>query len=134
MFRNTIVLLLAIFLGSVVNMTIIVVGSYLIHPPEGVDVTNVESIAQNMHLYKVIHFVPPLLAHAVGTLIGAFVAAKFVVSHHFPFAIFIGVFFLFGGLTMAFQLPAPLWFNVIDLVCAYLPMAWFGYRFATRQE
>ena len=134
MFRNTIVLLLAIFLGSVVNMTFIVVGSYLIPPPEGVDVTNVESIAQNMHLYKVTHFVPPLLAHAIGTLVGAFVAAKFVVSHHFPFAMFIGVFFLFGGLTMAFQLPAPLWFNVIDLVCAYLPMAWFGYRLATKQQ
>jgi hypothetical protein len=28
------------------------------------------------------------------------------------------------------MLPAPMWFNVVDLVGAYLPMAWLGGRLA----
>lgn len=30
---------------------------------------------------------------------------------------------------MAVQMiPAPLWFDVLDLALAYLPMAWLGYQ------
>lgn len=42
------------------------------------------------------------------------------------FAFVVGAFFLLGGLVNTFMLPAPLWFGVLDLLCAYLPMAWIG--------
>lgn len=40
----------------------------------------------------------PFLPHALGTLIGAFVAAKLAANHHMKFAMGIGVSFLIGGL------------------------------------
>ncbi|QOL25077.1 hypothetical protein LP316_12300 [Thalassotalea sp. LPB0316] len=134
MIRNTFVLLGGIVLGSTVNMLIIALGAEVIPPPPGVNANSVESIAQSMHLYQTKHFLAPLLAHALGALSGAYFVAKLATEHQFPFAMFVGVLFLAGGITMAYQLPAPLWFTVIDIVCCYIPMAWFGYRFATRSS
>jgi hypothetical protein len=40
----------------------------------------------------------------------------------------IGVLFLAGGISMVFMVPnAPMWFNSIDLILAYIPMAYLGY-------
>ena len=43
------------------------------------------------------NFVFPFLAHALGTLAGAFVAAKIAASHKMRFALAIGFLFLLGG-------------------------------------
>jgi hypothetical protein len=29
---------------------------------------------------------------------------------------------------MVFMLPAPIWFVVLDLAVAYIPMGWLGWR------
>jgi hypothetical protein len=34
---------------------------------------------------------------------------------------------LIGGAMEVANLSAPLWFNVLDLVMAYIPMAYLGY-------
>jgi hypothetical protein len=44
----------------------------------------------------------------------------------------IGAFFLAGGIVNAFMLPAPVWFIVVDLAGAYIPMAWIGGKIATK--
>ncbi len=65
------------------------------------------------------------------TLAGAAAAARLGVSQHFRLAMVIGVLFLCGGLAMVFMVPgAPAWFIALDLVAAYLPMAWLGYKLA----
>ena len=38
----------------------------------------------------------------------------------------LGIFHLLGGIAAAVMIPAPLWFIVVDLVLAYIPMAWLG--------
>ena len=38
----------------------------------------------------------------------------------------IGVFFLIGGTMSVFMLPAPVWFEILDLSLAYIPMGWLG--------
>jgi hypothetical protein len=43
-----------------------------------------------------------------------------------------GLFFA-GGLYMVFILPAPLWFDLTDLIIAYFPMAFIGYKLAKRK-
>jgi hypothetical protein len=40
--------------------------------------------------------------------------------------------YLIGGIMMVVQIPSPLWFDVLDLVGAYLPMGYLGYRVARR--
>ena len=70
----------------------------------------------------------PLLAHAAGSIIGDTIAAWIATRNELLVALTIGSFFLFSGVMMVFQLPIPIWFNVVELTLAYLPMSWIGYR------
>ena len=38
----------------------------------------------------------------------------------------IGGISLLAGIAMCFMIPAPAWFITLDLVVAYIPMAWLG--------
>ena len=113
-------------------MGLIILGPSIIPPPAGVDVTDMESLKASMHLFEGKHFLFPFLAHALGTLTGAFVAAKLALSYNKVVALAVGAIFLLGGISNIVMLPSPLWFNVADLVGAYIPMAWFGYVLASR--
>ena len=109
----------------VVNMGFIITGNQLIPLSENMNPMN----AMN---WEIKYFIFPFLAHAIGTLSGAFIAAKFSASYHMLFAMCIGIFFLIGGISMVFILPAPIWFIVIDLVFAYLPMGWLGWKISNK--
>ncbi len=124
--RNIFAVVVGLVLGGSVNMALIIFGPLLIPPPAGVDVTNTQSIAASIHLFEPRHYVFPFLAHALGTLMGAFAAFLIAGSHRNVFATVIGVFFLAGGVAASFMIPAPAWFITLDLVGAYLPMAWVG--------
>lgn len=124
--RNVLAVILGAVIGAAVNMGFIIVGPSIIPAPAGVDVTSMESISASIHLFAPKHFVFPFLAHALGTLVGAMVASLVAASHQRMFAYLIGCLFLVGGIVSAFIIPAPVWFLVLDLVGAYLPMAWLG--------
>ncbi len=126
--RNILAILAGVILGSVVNMAIVTFGPSLIPPPAGVDLTTPEGLAAGIALFEPRHFVTPFLAHALGTLVGAFVAYLLAASHKARFAYAIGVLFLMGGIAACFMIPAPAWFMALDLVVAYLPMAWLAIR------
>lgn len=124
--KNILAVIAGIILGSVVNMGIIMLSGSIIPPPEGVDPSDMESLKSSMHLFEPKHFIVPFLAHALGTLAGAFVTALIAFSHKMKLALIIGLFFLLGGISSVFMLPSPTWFIVLDLVGAYIPMAWIG--------
>ena len=128
--KNILAVVAGLVLGSVVNMGLIMLSSSVIPPPDGVDVTNMESLKSSMHLFEPKHFIFPFLAHALGTLAGAFTAARIAAGHKMKFALGIGAFFLIGGIANVFMLPSPAWFTVLDLVGAYIPMGWLGGRWA----
>lgn len=128
--KNILAVIAGVVLGSIVNMGLIMISGSIIPPPDGVDVTNMESLKANMHLFEPKHFIFPFLAHALGTLAGAFVAALIAATHKMKFALGIGAFFLLGGIANVFMLPSPTWFAVLDLVGAYIPMGWLGGRLA----
>jgi hypothetical protein len=93
-----------------------------------------ERYNQAMHLLGPEHLLFPFLAHALGTLLGAFVAAKIAASHHMKLALGVGVWFLIGGSIMVYILPnAPLWFSVADLLLAYIPMAYIGGKLGSKR-
>lgn len=129
--RNILAVLAGLVLGSIVNMGIIMISSSVIPPPEGVDVTDMESLKASMHLFEPKHFIFPFLAHALGTLAGAIVTGLIAVSHKIRLALVIGLFFLIGGITNIFMLPSPTWFAILDLAGAYIPMAWIGGKLMT---
>ena len=94
----------------------------MIPPPEGVDVSKAESIAENINRFSVRHYITPFLAHAVGTFAGALAAhyisstTKNISSH------IVGGLFLTVGIYACTQIPAPAWFMALDVLVAYIPM------------
>ena len=102
----------------------------IIPPPAGVDVTDAASIADSIHLFEPRHFIAPFLAHAVGTFVGALVAVKIAASHKQTVGGVIGGLFLAGGIYASTVIPAPTWFMALDILVAYIPMAWLAVRLA----
>ena len=130
--RLTLAVIAGLFAGSLVNMALVMLSGQVIPPPAGVDTTTTEGLKAAMPLFEPKHFLFPFLAHAVGTLVGAFVATLITPGRTGGPASVIGACFLIGGIAAVAMLPSPLWFAVVDLVFAYLPMAWLGHRLAAR--
>jgi hypothetical protein len=130
--KNILAVIAGFVAGSIVNMGLIMISSSIIPPPIGVDVTTTEGLKAALPLFEPKHFLFPFLAHALGTLVGAFVAAKIAATQKFMMALIIGGLFLLGGIANIILLPSPLWFTVVDLGLAYLPMAWIGGKLATK--
>jgi len=126
--KNIIAVVAGCLLGSLVNGGIIMVSGSVIPPPDGADVTTMEGLKASMHLFEPKHFLMPFLAHAIGTFAGAFLAAKIAANHQMKFAMGIGILFLAGGITNIFLLPSPLWFSILDIAGAYIPMAYLAYK------
>ena len=124
--RNIGAFIIAVLIGMIVNGSLITASPHVIPPPAGVDVTQAESLAANIHLFEPKHFLFPFLAHALGTLAGAIVVALLAASQHKKLALGIGALFLCGGIAAATMIPAPAWFIALDLVAAYLPVGWLG--------
>lgn len=124
--RNILAIISGLIIGSVVNMGIIMISGSVIKPPNDADVTTMEGLKASIHLFEPKHFLFPFLAHALGTFAGALIAAIIAVNNKMIYALVIGIFFLMGGIINSFLLPAPKWFIFMDLMLAYIPMAWIG--------
>ncbi len=129
--RHLLALVAGLMAGSAVNMSLILLGGQLIAPPPGTQTQTMEGLAAALPLFGPQHFVFPFLAHALGTLVGAGVAAWVAAGKAWP-AWAVGGFFLAGGLANVWMLGGPWWFTVLDLGLAYLPMAWCGQAAVTR--
>ncbi|HEX7314716.1 MAG TPA: hypothetical protein VF297_12395 [Pyrinomonadaceae bacterium] len=132
--RNVLAVLAGIAIGGVVNMALITLSPWLIPPPAGVDMSSAEGLSKAMHLFEPRHFIMPFLAHAFGTLAGALAAYLFAVSYKTHVAYVVGALFLCGGVAASFMIPAPAWFIALDLLAAYLPMAWLAILIGTRMK
>jgi len=130
--KNILAVIAGVVVGSLVNMVLVNIGPSVVPLPKGADISTMENLRASMKMFTPVNFIFPFLAHALGTLVGAFIAGRFAASHHVKFAIGIGVFFLMGGIAAASMLGGPLWFNVADLLLAYIPMGFLGATLAGR--
>ena len=126
-FNNILVIIGGCLFGMAVNMGLIITGNQLI--PLADDVNPIDAT-----MWEIKYFLFPFLAHAIGTLSGAFIAARFAASYHMILAVCIGIFFLLGGISMVFIMPAPVWFIIADLSLAYIPMGWFGWKLSGQKQ
>lgn len=128
--KNILAVVAGLVVGSIVNMGILMLSGSVIEPPEGGDITTMEGLKATMHLFEPKHFIFPFLAHALGTLVGAFIAVKLSATRKMTMALIIGICFFVGGSINVTMLGGPLWFTVLDLVMAYIPMAYLGGKLA----
>jgi len=129
--RNILAVIAGWIGGSAVNMGLITVG-HSVFPIEGIDPNNMEALAAIMPTLEAEYFIFPFLAHALGTFIGAMIAGFIAASHKMKFSLSIGAIFLIGGIVMVYLIPSPTWFVVVDLLFAYIPMAWMGGKIALK--
>ncbi len=132
--KNILAVISGLVLGSVVNMGIIMISGSIIPPPDGADVTTMEGLKESMHLFKPKHFIFPFLAHALGTFSGAFLAGRLAMNHKMKFALGIGAAFLIGGIANTIMLPSPIWFTIMDLGGAYIPMGYFAGKLVVKKN
>lgn len=130
--RNILAVVVGVVACLLVNGAIISLSSSLIPPPEGMNVNDMESIKANAHLFEPKHFIMPFLAHALGSLVGGLLAGLIAASRKMTFALVVGFVHLLGGIAATLIIPAPVWFIVLDLVVAYVPMAWLGGKLVSR--
>ena len=131
--KNILVVILGFFIGGALNMLLIKIGPSIIPLPPGIDPMDEASLAANIHLFEAKNFIMVFLAHALGTLVASFIIARFAASQNMRLALIPGFFFLIGGIMMSRMVDAPTWFDALDLLGAYLPMAYLGYLFGRKK-
>jgi NADH:ubiquinone oxidoreductase subunit 4 (subunit M) len=132
--RLIVAVILGLVVGSMANMALVLVGGEIMAPPSGADMTNTDGVNAALPQMEARHFLFPFLAHAIGTLVGAFVAAKIATQHKLPASMAIGALFFVGGVMASRMIPAPTWFIALDLIVAYFPLAWLGYWLARPRQ
>lgn len=126
--KNIIGVLVGVIVFMLVNGFLIQISGSIIPYPEGYDPSDMDSVTATIHLLETKHFIMPFLAHALGTIIGALLTVKIVATRKMTFAMVIGFLGMLGGIAAVMMIPGPTWFAVVDLVLAYIPMAWLGWR------
>jgi len=126
--RNILATVVGLLLGSLLNMQIITYSNAIVALPLGVD--PLKLTPEVLASLPLKNFVPIFLAHALGTLLAAFIACKLSISRRYRITIIVGAFFLLGGILASIMIQPPLWYIVFDLLLAYFPFAFFGKKLA----
>ena len=133
--RNFLAVLVGLIVGGIVNITVIKILIMIFGVPDGVELTDMNSIKAHIGEFSTLQLISPLGGHAIGTLAGAYLTARLVTKARMFFGFLIGIFFLLGGLMAINQVPgSPLWFILVDLIVAYLPMAVIGVKLTGKKD
>lgn len=124
-FKTILAIVTGIIAGSVVNAAIIFLGNAIFGSPEGMILWDEESVKAHADQLTTANYVCTFLAHQLGTLVGAFVAATIAPFRKLIFALIVGIWFLGSGIYAASVITAPIWFKIADIVL-YLPIAFIG--------
>jgi hypothetical protein len=128
--KNIFSVIFSLMIGGIVNMSLLQILMKIIPPPSGFDLNSTEGLEKAMPFFEPIHFLAPFLAHAMGTFIGALIVG--ILTKKVRLSLLVGVVFLIGGVSMVFSVPSPLWFNILDLFFAYIPMAYLGFVLSSK--
>ena len=128
MVRNIIGFIVGYVAGTAVNFALIMANMALM--PAGTDFSTPEGVNAVMAQMGPVNYLVVFLAHGLGAFVGAVVCSLIAVSHRFVLSLVIGALFMLGGIYAAAVIDAPLWFEAVDIVLAYIPMAWLGWKIA----
>jgi len=122
--------IVAVIIGSMVgmafNMGILGLGQKLIPYPDHLNPSNMEDIKTYVKDFAPMGaFLYVLLAHWGQAFFGGIVAALIAPSNKLLCAMIVGVLTLVGGIMNMFMIPAPTWFNIVDIL-GYLPFAYLA--------
>lgn len=133
MLRNIIAVVVGIVAGSMVNMALILLNSYVLFPmPAGMNMNDPEQMNAYIATLPSSAFLVVLLAHLGQAFVGGWVAARLGASRPILLAMIVGVFTLAGGIFNLMTLDGPTWM-LIELPL-YLVVAWLAGRLEQRRR
>jgi hypothetical protein len=120
--------ILAVLAGSIVAGVLIAaveaVSSSVYPLPPGVDHHDYESLRQYVEQLPLGAFLLVLVAWAIGTFAGAWVAARLATRARFAHGLVVGALFLLAGVLNMLMIPHPAWMwagaVLVFVVCSYL--------------
>lgn len=77
-----------------------------------------------MESFTAMEYLIPLSAHIFGVLIGLIVARLICKTSNIPIYI-VGGLHMLGTVIVSFMIPAPVWFNIVDLILPLLIILYF---------
>lgn len=121
---------LGVITGIVITVIITYLGyAFYIQPPEAnMSSIELEEFYQQLHASAFIIF---LFAHAIGTVLGGFIAQAIAKARNLSPAFIVGFFIFVGSVINLFMHTFPVWFSIADLLII-IPVALLGGRFAMR--
>ena len=127
MVRKILAVVVGIVAGSIVNMAIVTLSNNLYPYPETVDPNDFDAVrahieANGMAMGAMLLI---LAAHSIGSLASGLVCGLIAKRPWYAAAIGLGLLWTAGGIAMLMILPAPLWFQITDVVL-YVPAAILG--------
>jgi hypothetical protein len=122
---------LAVLAGSIVAGILIALVEMLGHqiyaPPPGIDPTDPESLRTAMESMPVGALVAVLIAWAIGTFAGSWLAARIAGRAGLAHGMGVGLLMLAAGVANMLMIPHPVWFWCLGV--AVFPLAaWLGGR------
>ena len=130
--RNILAVVIGLMAGGLVNMGLVMLGPKIFPPPAGANLSTPEGLQAAMPLLGPEHFVFPFLAHALNAFVGALVVYLMAASRRTQLPWIVGGLTLIGGIAAALMIPAPLWFEALDIIVAYLPMTCLAIKVGQR--
>lgn len=130
-FKNAIAVILGWLSGSLVNIGLLKLGNKL-YPMEGVSPDEMQALAEIMPSLGPEYFIFPLIAHAVGTFVGALVACLVGAHSRLYLSMAVGFIFFLSAITVNLMLKGPMWFTITDFAFSYFPMAWIAWKLGTK--
>lgn len=122
---------LAVLAGSMVAGMLIAVVEMIGHlvypPPPGIDPTDPESLRTVMESLAVGALIAVLLAWAIGTFAGAWLAARVAGRAGSAHGMVVGLLMLAAGVANMLTIPHPIWFWFLG-VGVFPLAAWLGGR------
>ncbi len=126
--KGILAVIAGIIVGSIINAAVIFLCNAIFGAPEGMVLWDEESVKAHADKLTTANFIGTLLAHQLGTLVGAFTAARIAPFRKLVFCLVVGVWFLAGGIYAVSLIMPPVWFAVADIVF-YIPIAIIGGKF-----
>jgi hypothetical protein len=123
--RSILAILLGAVLAGVVIFAVESAGHLVYPPPEGLDFSDREAVRVFIAEAPAGALLLVLVAWAVGTFAGAWLAAWIAKRAQVLHALIIGVLFLAGAVVNMLMIPHPLWFWIPG-VLLFLPSAAMG--------
>ena len=127
-FRNIIAIIVGCAIGMTIMMLTHLLFFQLIPLPSGTSFATPEQIAESVSKFELKHFINPFVAHSIGAFVASIAAGLIAFASRKRVTMAIGILFLIAGIMNSFDIPAPLWYDVLDLTVCYIPMAWLGLK------